>query len=197
VELENELKALMQKISELENKQSAIKSGITALVSPLERVLRKYEKITAGTGKIKIIGDFLKDQIGTLRESGDALKEFEGVCGELEKALLEDKLKEDAKDKGKHLELLEKIGKGKLGEMLGELQSVEDEKNNKNGEINALGDAIRKIEGEEKNIRLNEEEIKKFRVLLLENQAGIEKTILLLEEGLGKWSDCEIKIIRN
>jgi hypothetical protein len=196
-ELGSKVDDSIKALAELENRQSEVKSGITALVSPLERVLRKYEKITEEAGKIKIIDDFLKDQIGTLGESGASLKEFERVCSELKKALEEDRLKEDSKDKGKHLELLEKIRTGKLGGMLSELQIAENEKNNKKGEIKALKDAIGKIEGDEKNIQLDGEEVKKYKMLMLENQAEIEKTILKLEEGLGKWADCEIKIKRN
>ncbi len=188
-----EIEKIERESAGLHIEESKLRGEVASLVLPLERVLRKYERISLNKSHSAIVREVLRDHLDLLR--GDGRKGFMEICKELKEMLEEGKLQEDEKDKGKHLAVLRGIDDGRIDELILKLEEIERKID---AEEEGKKQLRKKIDSEEQREREKTEKIDKIKremAEITEAKGKSEYDLKLLEKELGEWMKKEFKII--
>ncbi|MFH1257429.1 MAG: hypothetical protein ABIG96_00780 [Candidatus Micrarchaeota archaeon] len=137
--------------ADLRRASSAKRDTIASIILPLERIIRKYVKISAEKGNSKAAEAFLGDHMDALGKPG-GMESLKIIAKEIDAMLSDGRLQEDAKDLHKHRESISRILSGELEESLAGLGGKE-------AEIGKIGGKIAENSREYANIARLEEKI--------------------------------------
>lgn len=167
---------------ELEGIISGYKGGIAALIQPMERLLRKFEKASSDRKLGKTADAYLKDHLAAARSEGIELSELRALCTEIGKLLVENKIEEEARDKNKHLGIIRRILAGEVRELMErlgkaerELEGVEVQIRGSHALLEGFARSKRAISDSETKVANASAEIAADTKALMELAVGIEK----------------------
>lgn len=164
------------KLKEEKNKTNQdikeVNDRVHSFFSRLNKPLRKYERIAMNN---KLIQEYLKDSIKAF--SKDSGLEINDVIGGLKKALEENSLQFDEKQKNKFLELVKKNEEGYLQELFNRGKELDEESAKIKARIEENKISI-ELEEREKSIDKNKDETQQIRTNISELKAKLGKTNL-------------------
>ncbi|MFH1443031.1 MAG: hypothetical protein ABIG96_03270 [Candidatus Micrarchaeota archaeon] len=188
------LEELQKAGSEIDLEIAHQKTDIASLMQPLERPLRKFERIAIEKKHASLASGMADDHLAAMRNDGKTLPALKSLCAELERMLLDGKIEEGEKDKAKHLEILRKILEGRAEGMLMKLEAAEKRRKEMG---NAIMDAERKVEEFRKIQKDREElvgELTRLKKEIDENGRERQKKLRALEEQAGNFLGREVEI---
>ncbi|MEK6954173.1 MAG: hypothetical protein AABX01_04140 [Candidatus Micrarchaeota archaeon] len=196
-EIEEKLGLLKSESARNGEEITHFKNRIGSLILPLERPLRKFEKISKDKKASLIARKYLRDHLIALKEEKPQLPDLMPIMDALEKMLRDGAIIEDEKDLAKHLEAILKIKGGAIGGWLNGLRQAEMMAEEIGGKIKgeqAKLDALLAKKGEASALEV---ELQKIQMEINDADALGVGEILMLSQKAGKFLGRDVKIVGN